>query len=434
MASSAAPLTVAELAAALDAIGGFEARPFIAVALSGGPDSLALTILAERWVRERGGRMAALTVDHGLRPESAEETRIVGAWLAARGIAHHVLVWSDPKPATGIQEAARAARYRLLTAWCRAEGCLHLLAAHHREDQAETYLIRKRAGSGIDGLAGMSALREMPGLRLVRPLLGVPKARLAALLEAEHQPFLSDPSNCNPVFERARLRLDTSAEAVEQLTMDSRDLGRQRIARERELDRLLAAAVSLHPAGFAVIDPPPIERGEAELAERLLGRVALCIGGAAYPLRRERVARLCSGLLEQPKRARTLGGCRFVPWRGQLLVFRELANAAPPVRLSPGTELLWDRRFSVTIPRTAGPDLVFGYLGQSGMRPVIDRHIEHDEGALPRLVHSVLPALWDTTGLAAVPRLGFFRAGATALPTIVWHPVNPLSRAGFTVV
>src|SRR5205085_3421398 len=204
---SAAPLTLGELGAALAAIGGFDARPFIAVAVSGGPDSLALTILADRWARERGGRLAALTVDHQLRPESAEEARIVGGWLAARGIAHHVLVWTDPKPATGIQEAARAARYRLLAGWCHEQGCLHLLTAHHREDQAETYLIRCRAGSGLDGLAGMSAVREMAGLRLVRPLLALPKARLTALLETERQPFLSDPSNRNPIFERARLRL-----------------------------------------------------------------------------------------------------------------------------------------------------------------------------------------------------------------------------------
>src|SRR5947207_7309475 len=110
----AAPLTLGELAAALAAIGGFETKPFIAVAVSGGPDSLALTILADRWAREHGGRLVALTVDHRLRTESAEEARLVGGWLAARGIAHHVLVWTNTKPATGIQKAARAARDHLL--------------------------------------------------------------------------------------------------------------------------------------------------------------------------------------------------------------------------------------------------------------------------------------------------------------------------------
>jgi tRNA(Ile)-lysidine synthase len=421
---------LAELAAAFEAIGEFERHPFVAVALSGGPDSLALTILADRWVRERGGRLAALTVDHGLRPESAHEAQTVAGWMAARGIEHHVLAWSEPKPATGIQEAARAARYDLLAEWCRAQGCLHLLTAHHREDQAETYLIRKRAGSGIDGLAGMSALREMAGVRLVRPLLAVPKARLAALLDAERQPFLSDPSNRKPAFERARLRLNIAAEDIERSTAELRDYGRQRIAREREIDRLLAGAVTLHPAGFAAIDPSAIEDAEAELADRLLGRIAFCIGGAAYPLRRERVSRLRVGLLQSAERGRTLGGCRFVPWRGRLLVIRELSRATPPVRLVGAGELLWDRRFGVTAPQHAASKLMLGYLGQSGTRPVLDQ----DDRALPRLVHPVLPALWDETGLMAVPNLGYARAAATELPRIAFHPVNRLSHAGFTVV
>src|SRR5207302_10119043 len=113
-------------------------------------------------------------------------------------------------------------------------------------------------GSGVDGLAGMSAVREMAGVRLVRPLLAVPKARLVARLAAERQPFLSDPSNRNPAFERARLRLDDSAGAAPQanrLTAELRGFGRQRIERESALDRLLAAAVNLHPAGFAALAP-----------------------------------------------------------------------------------------------------------------------------------------------------------------------------------
>jgi tRNA(Ile)-lysidine synthase len=434
---SAAPLTLGELSTALAAIGGFEARPFVAVAVSGGPDSLALTILADRWARERGGQLTALTVDHRLRPESAEEARVLGGWLASRGIAHQVLVWTGAKPATGIQEAARAARYRLLAGWCRERGCLHLLTAHHREDQAETYLIRRRACSGIDGLAGMSAVREMAGMRLVRPLLAVPKARLAALLMAEGHPFLSDPSNRNPAFERARLRVDDGAGVdahIDRLTVELRGHGRRRIEREQALDRLLASAVSLHPAGFAALDMAAIGHVEAELLERLLGRVAACIGGAAYPLRRERVARLRAGLLDRPEHARTLGGCRFVPWRGRLLVLRELGGGAAPVRLEPGTKLVWDRRFAVAVPRAAMPDLALGYLGQRGIigdrRRLADRH----DNDLPRLVYPVLPALWDEAGIVAVPHLGHSRPGAATLPTLAFRPLNPLSLAGFTVV
>ncbi|MBV9586240.1 MAG: tRNA lysidine(34) synthetase TilS [Alphaproteobacteria bacterium] len=424
---------MAELSVSLAAIGGFEAQPFIAVAVSGGPDSLALTILAERWARERRGYLTALTVDHRLRPESADEARTVGEWLEARGIEHHVLVWGDPKPKTGIQEAARDARYRLLAEWCISHGCLHLLTAHHREDQIETHLIRKRAGSGVDGLAGMPAVREMSGLRLVRPLLTVPKARLFAFLAAEEQPFLSDPSNRDPAYERARIRRRRMDEAcAASLAAGVRDYGRQRVQREQELDRVLASAVSLHPAGFAAVDPALLGRIDPKLAETMLARIALCIGGAAYPLRRERVARLRAGLAERPERARTLAGCRFVPWRGRFLVIRELAAASPPSPVAAGC--LWDRRFAVTAPPTPMPGIVLGYLGQFETTGRERGFAEPPESDLPRLLYPVLPALWGEPGLIAAPHLGYFRAAAKALPTIVWHPVNPLSPIGFTVV
>jgi tRNA(Ile)-lysidine synthase len=428
IALSAAPLTVAELAGSLEAIGGFEVRPLIAVGVSGGPDSLALVLLAQRWVRQRGGEVWALTVDHGLRSESAEEARTVAGWLAARAIPHDILVWAGDKPLSGLQEAARDARYRLLAQWCRAHGVLHLLTAHHREDQGETYLIRRRAGSGIDGLAGMSAVRELAGSRLVRPLLLVPKARLAALLAAEGQPFLRDPSNLNPAFERARLR--AAATVSDDNLEEVLSYARRRIEREAALDQVLARAVSLHPAGFAAVDLSVLLELQAELAERLLGRVAACVGAARYPARRERLARLRAGLAARPDRARTLGLCRFVPWRGRLLVLREPEAASTPVRLEPGANLMWDRRFAADLAAAAPRGFWLGYLGQSGAAAACGRRT----GELPRLVHPVLPAFWDEAGLAAVPHLGYCRLGAGMLPRLFFSPAYPLTQAGFTVV
>jgi tRNA(Ile)-lysidine synthase len=379
------PLTLVELAAALDALGGFEPRPRIAVAVSGGPDSLALILLAARWARRRGGQAWGLTVDHGLRPESAEEARTVAGWLEPRAIPHEILGWVGDKPTSGIQEAARDARYRLLAQWCHAHGVLHLLSAHHREDQVETHLIRRRAGSGIDGLAGMSAVRELAGCRLIRPLLSVPRARLLALLEREGQPFLRDPSNLNPAFERARLRgaADPLGGATpDDLVAELRTYGRQRIERERALDDLLARASSLHPAGFAALDPAFLATVDAESAERVLGRVAACIGAAHYPARRARLARLRAELAARPDRARTLGGCRFVPWRRRLLVLRELAAASASVRLEPSAALVWDRRFTVDLTPAAPGGFTLGYLGLGGA-PARER----GDGDLPRLVY-----------------------------------------------
>jgi tRNA(Ile)-lysidine synthase len=426
------PLTLAELDAALDTAGGFEARPLIAVGVSGGPDSMALAILVDRWVRSRGGTAWALIVDHRLRPESASEAAAVGAWLAARGIPHTVLVWRDPKPTTGIQEAARTARYRLLGEWCAGRGCLHLLTAHHRDDQVETYLIRRRAGSGGDGLAGMSAVRELSQLRLVRPLLGIAKVRLVAFLDAEGQHYVQDPSNRNPAFERSRLRMEPGASTgVAEIVAEMADHAAVRIAGERDLATLLARTISLHPAGFAVIDPAPTVSA-GELGERALGRVASTIGGAIYPLRRERLARLHQALAAAPTRARTLGGCRFVPWCGQLIVVRELAHTAPALSLAPGMSALWDRRFAVSLPATAPGPFAIGPLGVKGVA-MLGRDRD-DDNLLPRLVYPALPAIWDEAGLVAVPHLLWRRATSTCLPTLTFRPSVPLIDSGFTVV
>ena len=367
--------------------------------------------------------------------ESAAEAQTVAGWLAARGIAHEVLVWAGDKPATGIQEAARAARYRLLAAWCVAHGCLHLLTAHHREDQAETYLIRRRAGSGVDGLAGMAAVRELRGLRLVRPLLGTAKARLAAFLDGEGQDYVRDPSNRDPAFERARLRL--AAPEIEPALAAVNAAAAARIARERTLAALLARAVALHPAGFALIDPQPIIAA-GELGELALGRIAGAIGGgggvAAYPLRRARLARLRAGLAAAPQRARTLGGCRFVPWRGRVLVLRETARAEPPLTLAPGMSALWDRRFAARLSPAAPAPLNLGFLGSDGVAALGHDAIAADN-PLPRLIFPALPAWRDAAGeVVAAPYIGLRRATAAGVAALVFRPAVPLSGVGFTVV
>jgi len=418
----------AEFAAALDCIGGFERRPLVAVAVSGGPDSMALAILADRWVRERGGAIRALTVDHGLRAESAAEALQVAAWLGARGIVHETLRWAGDKPRSGVQEAAREARYRLLAGWCAANGVLHLMTAHQREDQAETYLIRRRAGSGVDGLAGMSAVRELTGCRLVRPLLEVPRARLAVVLSEERQPFLDDPSNRSAAFERGRVRAQHIE--IEATIVETRRCAAARIERERQLHATFARYVSLHPVGFAAIDAAAIGAIEPELTERLLARIAGCIGGAAYSPRRERVARLRAALVAAPGRARTLGGCRFVPWRGRILVIREQAAAAAPVRLEPGAAAWWDRRFAAHLPSAVPAPVVLGYLGQLGKAcSSLKRQEEADR--LPRLLHAMLPAARDENGDLVLAEPG---ASGDPVLSLALRPANPLTDAGHAVV
>ena len=434
----AEPLSLAEFDASLAALARFETSPLIGVAVSGGPDSLALAILADRWVRERSGQICALTVDHRLRPESGTEALRVKTWLAARGIRHEVLVWAGEKPRSGIQQAARIARYRLLDQWCRAHACLHLLTAHHREDQIETHLIRRRAQSGPDGLAGMSAIRELEYCRVLRPLLGVPKERLISLLNAEHQPFIVDPSNVDPAFERSHYRRSADAVAddvrLSRLAAEVRGCGIARAKRERDGNTLLARYVTLHPAGFAIVDIRLLSAASAETIERLLAEVARTIGGGNYLPRRAGVARLRASLDGAGGRGRTLGGCRFIHSREQVLVIRELARSAQPIELMPGESALWDHRFRIATPAAAHRQWTIGYLGASGVAQLRRLAPELTRSRLPRRFHPFLPAAWDEDGIAAVPHLPYKREGVGAVPQIIFRPVNPLTRASFAVV
>jgi tRNA(Ile)-lysidine synthase len=405
--------------------------------VSGGPDSLALAILADRWTRERGGEFCALTVNHRLRPESGREVWRLHGWLSARVIRHEVLDWSGVKPKSRIQEEARAARYRLLADWCREHGCLHLLTAHHREDQVETHLIRRRARSGPDGLSGMPAIRELGDCRLLRPLLGFPKDRLLALLGVEEQPFITDPSNRNPAFERSRFRgCDSVMPGVAEipaLVAEIRTLGALRAARERERNARLARGVSLHPAGFAILDPDVMRAMPHEMAEPALSALVAAIGGSVYPARRERIARLRDVLVLARRRGYTLGGCRFIWWRDRILVLRELARASNPARISPGESIFWDRRFNVRLPPYAATPMTIGYLGLAGVAPFNRLAVPARPSRLPRLLFPILPAVWDGDRIIAVPHLGYSERVGT-LPQFQFRLVNPLTQAGFAVV
>ncbi|MFN3701048.1 MAG: tRNA lysidine(34) synthetase TilS [Alphaproteobacteria bacterium] len=181
----------------------------IAIAVSGGPDSLALAGLLARWAVEFAPRLNlhALSVDHGLRAESAQEAAQVGTTLARfSNLDHTILRWEAQKPSSKIQEEARAARYDLLETYCASHGITHLFLGHHQADQAETFLFRLCKGSGLDGLAAMRPQQQRGALTLCRPLLTMDKEDLIAYCRAENLPFSEDPSNENERFARVRLR------------------------------------------------------------------------------------------------------------------------------------------------------------------------------------------------------------------------------------
>ena len=429
-------------------LGPFEPMPRIAVAVSGGPDSLALCLLADRWARSRSGTVYGLTVDHRMRPESGAEAAQVRRWLAALGITHRTLRWPGARPVTGLQEQARAARLALLTGWCRRAGVLHLLLGHQREDQAETALQRFVRGSGIDGLAAMAPIRLAMepvggGVRLLRPLLPVSRAALIATLARWDQPWINDPTNRDVRHARPRLastlaRLGSEGLSVSRLASAATRAASDRAALDRLCTDLLAACARPSPAGFVTLDHDVWRRSPRALAVRALGSVVSTVSGSAYPPRQERLERLAHRLLDDGTKAATLGGCRVVPQRdGRVVVCREPSAASEICPLAPGESTLWDHRFVVSLglSAAAGP-FVVRRLGTDGLAQA--RATARSSGmplttdGIPAPTRPSLPALFDLDGPLAAPHLGFRRASpqheaGAAEFSVSFRPTRPLA-------
>jgi tRNA(Ile)-lysidine synthase len=426
-------LDARQFAALMALLEPFEHRPRIAVAVSGGADSMALTLLAQAWVGERQGELLALTVDHGLREGSAEEAAQVGRWLAARGIVHRVLAWHGAKPANGVQEAARTARYALLLGHCREQGILHLLVAHHLNDQAETVLMRVAKQSGPDGLAAMAPIVPTRSARLLRPLLAVPRARLEATLKALDQPWIEDPTNRNPAFHRARLRQSMAERAgngvdATELAGTARAMGLSRTVRDAEVAALLAEVALVAPAGFARIDSVRLMRAPEVAAMRALDRLIRMVGGGIYPMGKDRLRRLWSDLSSGLDSRRSLGGCLLCPGRGSLLLVREPARMAGPLPCVAGQIIHWDSRFLVSVEGRGTGHV--GALGRDGWLAIKDQVTRPN---IPNVVVDSLPALSDAAGLAAVPHLRWARGWAIGrqpelrVGEAIFSPASPLT-------
>jgi tRNA(Ile)-lysidine synthase len=325
---------------------GLENLHGLILAVSGGPDSTALLVLAARWAKRRKNapKLIAVTVDHGLRIEAAREALAVKRFARSLGVAHRTLRWRGRKPKSGLQEAARAARYRLLAEAAARAGYAHIITAHTLDDQAETVLFRLARGSGVLGLAGMSPVSPLPigdddSIFLLRPLLHLPKARLIATLKAAGIRYSEDPANQDPRFTRARLRQVMPVLAREGL--DARGLARL-AGRMRRAESTIELAVD---AAHQALAPAPWRAGEriafetarfanlpAEVALRLLGR-AVAHAGNEGPVELGKLEMLYDSLrLAHSRLRRTLAGAVITLGGERLTVERAPARRSPAMR------------------------------------------------------------------------------------------------------
>jgi tRNA(Ile)-lysidine synthase len=324
-----------------------EECPSLVLAVSGGPDSTALMALAAQWCASlrRGPRLVAVTVDHGLRPGTAREARAVKRLAEQIGVEHRTVRWLGPKPSTGIQKAAREHRYRLLAAAARRIGARHILTAHTRDDQAETVLFRLARGSGLTGLAGMTRVAACEQVLVVRPFLGLAKARLVATLEAAGIGYVEDPSNADPRFARTRLRRimpTLSAEGLDapRLARLARRLARAERALQIHSDEVFGrlAARSGQGSGPIRLDLRGYCDLPTEIALRVLGTAVATVGQEG-PVELGKLEALLAAIVaattgpRPPMRLRrTLAGAMITLETERLIVERAPARRAVAAR------------------------------------------------------------------------------------------------------
>ena len=424
MSGDSGPIRPDELDGLFVPLGDFDSRACIGLAVSGGSDSTALMVLFADWLTRNSaepGLHTVLTIDHRLRPESGTEAEVVARHATSLGFRHAILVWEGPKPQTGLQAAARAARHRLLASYATTHGIARLLTAHTADDQAETLLMRLARGSGVDGLGAMAShtvfsTPEGPSLTIVRPLLEVPKARLRATLEQRGIAWIEDPSNQSPAFERTRLRaarteFESLGLTTGMLALSARRLHRVRAALERWVDDVCNPERALFHAdacGFVRIDGPALRALPLEVALRVLLRAIALAGGSGAPVPLAGLEPIAEAIVTGPAAAAwTLARAKISAGPAHVVVEREPPRAAlPTLTLEPGMQACWDGRFLVR----AGPGLAAGVqvraLGEEGLRglrPLVAMPSRVPAGAL-----RMLPGFWRGAGLIAVPSLGFW--------------------------
>jgi tRNA(Ile)-lysidine synthase len=384
--------------------------PHLALAVSGGSDSTALMVLASQWVKlaPMPPQVTVLTVDHGLRPESVEEARAVLKWAKALGFSAHLLRWEGRKPHSGLQAAAREVRYRLMSQWCRDNDVKVLVTAHTLEDQAETVMMRLARGTGIEGLAGMMEQRELDGLTLVRPLLGVSRERLRALLIATGHPWVDDPSNESPAFERIRLRQALATLATHGL--DAAAFAETARRARRASDAVSWTAMEFlrthhrgHPEGYGEVDLQPFLKRPKEIRIRVLAAL-IALYGPGRKAELAELERLESWFSTDgpPGKRATLGGCQIAVRKSSFLLGREPGRIdRTPLPLAPGRSELWDGRFEVRVDRPGLSVVPAGALRGMARKPDLPAFVQ---AGLPALCSDEKP-IW-VFGLGDVPETG----------------------------
>lgn len=322
----------------------------IAVAVSGGPDSMALALALKAQEKKYGYILYALHVNHKLRPESDEEAQKVQEWMAQSDIPCIILDWHHPKIKTKIQQAARDSRYELLSNACKAKGIKAVFLAHHKEDQYETILYRLSCATGMDGLAGIPPMSIKNNIPYIRPFLKVSKNDLIQYLG--NHPYIEDPSNKNAAYTRIKFRqatdyLSSLGLTIESLTEVADKAAKNRILTDEFASQALEKYAEINPLGYAVLTPTLFKETNPEIHARVLENLLMKIGGNTSFLRqkniKEFIEKNCKNLI---LKGNSIGNCLVRPYQKKWLIIREPKKIVDKKPVS--DSIYWDNRFLIS--------------------------------------------------------------------------------------
>ena len=296
----------------------------IAIAVSGGADSLALLLTAFEELKPLGYQIVALTVDHQLRPNSSKEALYVANIAKKHHIEHHILVWNEKKPLTGIEEAARNARYQLIGDWCKQNKVSCVMVAHHLFDQAETFLMRLERGSGLDGLCGMFEVSQRKNIKILRPLLNTHPDELKNFLTSHQILWIEDETNSDTNMLRNRMRQflpilqEKTGITPQKIVQTMKCLQNTKLCLDQKVEKLIKnhfknwnnQAYSCSKQFFLGQDD--------EIKYRIVSKLIKDISGSSYTPEAEKTLNLIKKTESADFKSATLGHCQILLYQQNL--------------------------------------------------------------------------------------------------------------------
>ena len=369
----------------------------IAIAVSGGPDSIALAYLMSLWSKKTGKKVYAFTVNHCLRKDSLIDAKFAGQQCKKLGIPHKILTWNRKfEIISGIQSKARDARYLLLRNACNKIGAKTLITAHHNKDQAETFLLRLSSCSGLDGLAAMKSIHNFKDLNIVRPLLKISKERLILTLSINCIPWLYDAMNIDHQFSRAKIRslIHRNTYLEKEMIRAAEAFLKLKKFLDRTTSNILKEDLQFYSTGYAIIKRQTLQNIPKILTKRLFTKLIWHIGAKNYPTKSKKIYRLVTIIYSDYALKITLGGCYINIRENEIYISREPARIEKkPLKISPNSSNIWDGRFYIKNQSENKTLLIYPLRDYKSLYNYQDLK-KHHKNKLPYAVYLSMPVFF----------------------------------------